>query len=116
MISKKIIFWKWFFDLEIEKEDTLCCGPLLSKKSLRQLELLELLFKKKRRFHISELSEQKGGSMGLIANIIAGLVGSSVGQSLLGSWGPSLAGMAIIPSIVGAVIVVAVVSYLFGRK
>ena len=59
---------------------------------------------------------KKGGSMGLIANIIAGLVGSSVGQSLLGSWGPSLAGMAIIPSIVGAVIVVAVVSYLFGKK
>lgn len=59
---------------------------------------------------------KKGGSMGLIANIVAGLVGSSVGQSLLGSWGPSLAGMAIIPSIVGAVIVVAVVSYLFGRK
>ena len=59
---------------------------------------------------------KKGGSMGLIANIFAGLVGSSVGQSLLGSWGPSLAGMAIIPSIVGAVIVVAVVSYLFGRK
>lgn len=59
---------------------------------------------------------KKGGSMGLIANIFAGLIGSSVGQSLLGSWGPSLAGMAIIPSIVGAVIVVAVVSYLFGRK
>ena len=59
---------------------------------------------------------KKGGSMGLIANIIAGLVGSSVGQSLLGSWGPSLAGMAIIPSIVGAVIVVAVVSFIFGKK
>ena len=59
---------------------------------------------------------KKGGSMGLIANIIAGLVGSSVGQSLLGSWGPSLAGMAIIPSMVGAVIVVAVVSFLFGKK
>lgn len=59
---------------------------------------------------------KKGGSMGLIANIIAGFVGSSVGQSLLGSWGPSLAGMAIIPSIVGAVIVVAVVSFLFGKK
>ena len=59
---------------------------------------------------------KKGGSMGLIANIMAGLVGSSVGQSLLGSWGPSLAGMAIIPSIVGAVIVVAVVSFLFGKK
>ena len=59
---------------------------------------------------------KKGGAMGLIANIFAGLIGSSVGQSLLGSWGPSLAGMAIIPSIVGAVIVVAVVSYLFGKK
>ena len=54
--------------------------------------------------------------MGLIANIFAGLIGSSVGQSLLGSWGPSLAGMAIIQSIVGAVIVVAVVSFLFGKK
>ena len=59
---------------------------------------------------------KKGGSMGLIANIFACLIGSSVGQSLLGSWGPSLAGMAIIPSIVGAVIVVAVVSFLFGKK
>ena len=55
---------------------------------------------------------KKGGSMGIIAN----LIGSAVGQSLLGSWGPSLAGMAIIPSIVGAVIVVAVVSFLFGKK
>ena len=59
---------------------------------------------------------KKGGSMGLIANIIAGLVGSSVGQSLFGSWGPSLAGMSIIPSIAGAVIVVAVVSFLLGKK
>lgn len=59
---------------------------------------------------------KKGGSMGLIANIFAGLIGSSVGQSLLGSWGPSLAGMSIIPSIAGAVIVVAVVSFLFGKK
>lgn len=42
---------------------------------------------------------KKGSSMGWIANIIAGLVGSSVGQALFGSWGPSLAGMALIPSI-----------------
>ena len=34
---------------------------------------------------------KKGGSMGVIANVLAGLIGSSVGQSLLGSWGPSLA-------------------------
>ncbi len=54
----------------------------------------------------------KGG--GLLYNIIAGLVGSSLGQALLGTWGPSLAGMALVPSILGAVIVVIIVSMLFG--
>lgn len=58
----------------------------------------------------------KGNSMGWISNIIAGLVGSAIGQSLLGSWGPSLAGMALVPSIVGAVILVAVVSFFFGKS
>lgn len=37
---------------------------------------------------------KRGGSMGWIANIAAGLIGSYVGQALLGTWGPSLAGMA----------------------
>ena len=46
---------------------------------------------------------KKGGAMGIIANIIAGLVGSSVGQALF-------------PSILGAVIVIAVVSFFFGKK
>lgn len=54
--------------------------------------------------------------MGVIANVVAGLVGSAVGQSLLGIWGPSLAGMALLPSIIGAVIVVAVVSFFVGKK
>ncbi len=40
--------------------------------------------------------------MGWIANIVAGLVGSSIGEAVLGSWGPQLAGMAIIPSIIGS--------------
>lgn len=53
--------------------------------------------------------------MGWIANILAGLVGSFVGQSLIGSWGPSLAKMALIPSIIGAVIVVAVVSFILSK-
>ncbi|HFI0073776.1 TPA: GlsB/YeaQ/YmgE family stress response membrane protein, partial [Streptococcus suis] len=57
-----------------------------------------------------------GGSMGWIANIVAGLVGSSIGQAVFGSWGPSFAGMALFPSILGAVIVVAVVSFFVGRK
>lgn len=63
---------------------------------------------------------KKGSSMGWIANIIAGSVGSSVGQALFGSWGPSLAGvpfwLALIPSILGAVIVVAVVSFFLGKS
>lgn len=58
----------------------------------------------------------KGGSMGWIANIVAGLVGSAVGQALLGTWGPQVAGMAIIPSIIGAVIVVAIVAFFLGRS
>ena len=58
----------------------------------------------------------KGGAMGVIAKVVAGLIGSSVGQSLFGTWGPSLAGMSLIPSVLGAVIVVAVVSFFFGKR
>ncbi|AOT56548.1 GlsB/YeaQ/YmgE family stress response membrane protein [Weissella soli] len=56
----------------------------------------------------------RGAAMGWIANIVAGLVGSALGQWLLGTWGPSLAGMALFPSIIGAVIVVLIVSYVMG--
>lgn len=58
----------------------------------------------------------KGGGMGWISNIIAGLVGAAIGQALLGSWGPSLAGMALIPSIIGAVILVLIVSFFLSRS
>lgn len=57
---------------------------------------------------------KRGGSMGWISNIIAGLVGSSLGEWLLGSWGPQLAGMAVVPSIIGAVILVLIVSVCLG--
>lgn len=53
----------------------------------------------------------KGKSMGWIANIVAGLIGSWLGESLLGDWGPKLAGMALIPSIIGAVIIVLIASW-----
>lgn len=59
---------------------------------------------------------RNGGAMGIIANIIAGLLGSYVGQAVFGTWGPDLAGMAIVPSVLGAVIVIAVVSFFFGKK
>lgn len=52
--------------------------------------------------------------MGIIGNIIAGLVGAWIGQSLLGTWGPLLAGMALVPSILGAIILVLIVSAIFG--
>ncbi|WP_159544025.1 GlsB/YeaQ/YmgE family stress response membrane protein [Streptococcus halichoeri] len=58
---------------------------------------------------------KKGGSMGWIANIVAGLVGAYVGQALLGAWGPSLAGMALIPSIIGAVVVVIITSLVLSK-
>ena len=50
---------------------------------------------------------------GWIGNIIAGLIGSWIGQRLFGSWGPQLAGMALGPSILGAIIFVAVLSLVF---
>ncbi|MGY3766051.1 GlsB/YeaQ/YmgE family stress response membrane protein [Vagococcus vulneris] len=58
----------------------------------------------------------KGDSKGCIFNIIAGLLGSTVGQKLFGDWGFRLGGMAVIPSILGAVIVVAVVSLFMNNK
>lgn len=62
----------------------------------------------------------KGGSMNWIANIIAGLVGSSLGEALLDAWGPQVAGMAIVPSLLGAIILVILVSWimtmLFGPR
>lgn len=65
---------------------------------------------------IGSLITNKDRQMGWIKNILAGLIGSAVGQSLLGNWGPHLADMALIPSIIGAVIVIAVVSFFFGRR
>ena len=57
-----------------------------------------------------------GVSMVWVTNFIAGLLGAWVGQALFGHWGPSLAGMALVPSIIGAVIVVLVASLIFGKN
>ncbi|EUJ20941.1 GlsB/YeaQ/YmgE family stress response membrane protein [Listeria aquatica] len=54
--------------------------------------------------------------LGWIGNILAGLIGSWLGEKLLGSWGPHVAGMAIFPSIIGAIILVAIVSFLTGTQ
>lgn len=57
----------------------------------------------------------RGAAMGWISNIIAGLIGSWLGESLLGSWGPSLAGMALIPPIIGAIVLVLIISWITSR-
>lgn len=51
---------------------------------------------------------------GWIGNIVGGLVGAWVGSSLFGDWGPVVADMAIVPAIIGAIIVVFIVSLLIG--
>ncbi|WDF82641.1 GlsB/YeaQ/YmgE family stress response membrane protein [Lacticaseibacillus pabuli] len=55
------------------------------------------------------------GSLGCGGNIVAGLVGSWIGSLLLGSWGPHLAGMAIFPAIIGAMIFVFIASLIMGN-
>ncbi len=50
--------------------------------------------------------------LGWLGAIIAGLVGSWIGTALFGSFGPSIAGIPIIPAIVGAIIFAFVVSLL----
>ncbi|MGP6362270.1 GlsB/YeaQ/YmgE family stress response membrane protein [Streptococcus dysgalactiae subsp. equisimilis] len=55
-------------------------------------------------------------SMGCFTNIAAGLIGSAVGQRLFGDWGIQLAGMAVFPSILGAAIVIVLVSAIFGKR
>lgn len=59
---------------------------------------------------------KQGDRMGCLYNILAGLIGSAIGEALLGSWGPQVAGMALVPSLVGAVILVAVVSWISAQR
>ncbi|MFY0761266.1 GlsB/YeaQ/YmgE family stress response membrane protein [Metabacillus dongyingensis] len=47
---------------------------------------------------------------GIIGNIIAGIIGAWIGGELLGSFGPTLADIAIIPALLGAIIFVFLLS------
>ncbi|MCQ6265888.1 GlsB/YeaQ/YmgE family stress response membrane protein [Fictibacillus sp. WQ 8-8] len=52
---------------------------------------------------------------GIIGNIIAGFVGAWLGGLVLGSWGPVVAGFAIIPAILGAIVFVLIVSWIMRK-
>ncbi|MCW6652496.1 GlsB/YeaQ/YmgE family stress response membrane protein [Aerococcaceae bacterium NML191292] len=53
---------------------------------------------------------------GVIGNIIAGLLGSTIGGYLFKDFGPIIGGMAVVPSLLGAIILIFVVSFLLKRK
>ncbi|KXT77570.1 GlsB/YeaQ/YmgE family stress response membrane protein [Streptococcus sp. DD13] len=42
--------------------------------------------------------------VGCIGRVLVGLLGAWVGQALFGNWGPIVADMAVIPSILGAIL------------
>ncbi|GEL13999.1 hypothetical protein FC15_GL001809 [Lapidilactobacillus concavus DSM 17758] len=65
---------------------------------------------------IGQLIVGRDMPFGWIGNIIGGLAGAWIGSSLFGSWGPTVAGMAIVPAIIGAIIVVFVISLILGSR
>ncbi|MDP4552934.1 GlsB/YeaQ/YmgE family stress response membrane protein [Alkalihalobacillus macyae] len=52
---------------------------------------------------------------GVIGNIIAGFIGAWLGGLILGDWGPDIGGFAIIPAIIGSIILVLIVSFILGK-
>lgn len=51
---------------------------------------------------------------GVIGNIIAGFIGAWLGGLLLGSWGPVIGTFYILPALIGAVVLVFIVSLIMG--
>ncbi|RLL46963.1 GlsB/YeaQ/YmgE family stress response membrane protein [Oceanobacillus piezotolerans] len=49
---------------------------------------------------------------GIIGNIIAGFIGAWLGSALLGSWGPEIGGFFIVPALIGAIVLILIVSFL----
>lgn len=47
---------------------------------------------------------------GVFGNIIAGFVGAWLGTAIFGNWGPEIADFAIIPALIGAVLLVFLLS------
>ncbi|MBI0578074.1 GlsB/YeaQ/YmgE family stress response membrane protein [Neobacillus cucumis] len=48
---------------------------------------------------------------GIIGNIIAGFIGAWLGSFIFGDWGPEIGDFFIIPALIGAIILVLIVSF-----
>ncbi|WP_251518939.1 MULTISPECIES: GlsB/YeaQ/YmgE family stress response membrane protein [Staphylococcus] len=51
---------------------------------------------------------------GIIGNIIAGIIGSIIGSKLFGQWGWEIGRIHVFPALIGTIILVALVSLVFG--
>ncbi|MFD1030648.1 GlsB/YeaQ/YmgE family stress response membrane protein [Metaplanococcus flavidus] len=51
---------------------------------------------------------------GIIGNIIAGIIGAWLGSLILGDWGPEIWDVYIVPALIGALILVFVLSLILG--
>ena len=50
----------------------------------------------------------RGERMGCFGKMFLGWIGASLGHLLFGTWGPNLAGIAIVPAVLGAMVVLAI--------
>lgn len=64
---------------------------------------------------VAELIMKRDVPGGIIGNIVLGFLGSWLGALLLGDLGPTWEGFAIIPAILGAVLVVFIFSLIAGK-
>lgn len=64
---------------------------------------------------IAEVIMKRDVPGGVIGNIILGFLGAWLGGILLGDLGPVIQDFAIIPAVLGAVIVVVIYSYIVGK-
>ncbi|MBX9667424.1 MAG: GlsB/YeaQ/YmgE family stress response membrane protein [Candidatus Obscuribacterales bacterium] len=51
---------------------------------------------------------------GFLASVIVGIIGAWIGAALMGSFGPALAGVSLLPAILGSALLIFLMS-LFGR-
>lgn len=52
---------------------------------------------------------------GVTGNILAGIIGAGIGGKLLGHWGPEIGNVYILPALLGTIVLILVVSFIFNK-